>query len=732
MRNLRAPLFLLALCFCAVIRPAAAQETPPPTLDIDANTASYYDETNGIATATNGVTVKYTDTTGVTVLTADSAKVNEHTGDIFASGAVRIQRENETWTGDSLTYNYLTKKMSGDDFRMGKSPAFVAGQQLHGMGVGEGTNSVYQSTNTFITTDDYFVPLLRVRAKRFVIVPGKYVEAHNATLCLGDVPVFYFPYYRQSLVRDPDHFDFLPGYRSLYGPYLLTTYEWLWNDQLSGGYHLDYRERRGLGTGPDFNFRFGPWGDGTNSIGGTNAIPNNRDRTYFSYNAQPLTNLTIMSQVAQQSDAFVVRDFFEGQYRKDNQPNTFVSASKFWQNWGADAIVQPRVNPFWETVERLPEVRLNGYSQQIGDTPFYYESQSSIGYYDRLFGNTTNFFSTMGATNFAATRADTFHQITMPETFFGWLNVTPRVGGRYTYYDSASGPGATTTNQNRGVFNTGGEVSFTASRLWAGAHSDFWDVDGLRHIFQPSLDYVYIPRPDVLPSQVPQFDYEPSNLLRLPPIDFPDNNSIDSINSENTIRYGLNNRLQTKRNGEVEDLLTSSIYMDWNLRPRTDQTTFSDIYSEFTLKPRSWLTFNSATRYSIAQDRFNLAQHSIVFQPNNTWNWSLGHLYLRTGSIFGQGDDLITSIFFYRLNENWGSRIGHSFDARSGTLQSQEYSIYRDMRSWTAALTFRVLNNIGTGSSGTDYGVAFTFSFKSFPRFKTGGDTVRASSLVGY
>jgi len=76
---------------------------------------------------------------------------------------------------------------------------------------------------------------------------------------------FIFRITKQSLVRDPNHFDFVPGYRSLYGPYLLTTYEWLWNDHLSGGYHLDYRERRGFGTGPDFNYRFWPVGRGARS-----------------------------------------------------------------------------------------------------------------------------------------------------------------------------------------------------------------------------------------------------------------------------------------------------------------------------------------------------------------------------------------------------------------------------------------------------------------------------------
>ncbi|MDB6021719.1 MAG: Organic solvent tolerance protein [Pedosphaera sp.] len=755
MRTLRVPIALLLLCLGFGPGPALAQ-LAEPSLEIKGNTnALVYVDTNGMTMSviSNGVTVISTDESGPTIITADKGTWNMTTSDVLFQGSVRVQKGAETWIGEEFEYHFDTKQLDGKHFRMGQAPFYMAGDALHG--VGEGTNAVYQGTNAMVTTDDYSQPLLKVRARRFVLVPGKYVEAHDATLYVGKVPVFYFPYYRRSLEQNQNGFSFLPGYRSLYGPYLLSTYNWVLNEQLRGAVHVDLREKRGVGFGPDFDYNFGEYGEGTlryyythdeqpgvdPSIG--TPIPADRQRTYFSYTGTPLTNLTILSQVAYQTDPFIIRDFFESQYNRDIQPNTFVDANQLWQNWSLDATAQPRINPFWETVERLPEVRLTGFRQQIGTTPLYYESQSTIGYYGRLFANTNNFGLTNGLGmpvpppgDFFGSRADTFHQITMPQTFFGWLNFTPRVGGRFTYYGSESGPGGTNSSHDREVFNTGAEVSFTASRLWAGVENQFLDVDGIRHIFQPSVNYVYIPSPNVLPNQLPQFDYELTNSLRLLPIEFPDLNSIDTINRENTIRYGINNRIQTKRNGEIQDLVNWDTYMDWNLRPLTgqpvpayNQSTFSDIYNDLSLRPRSWLTFNSYTRFSIENGQFNLSQHTLTLQPNTTWNWSLGHLYLRNGPIFGPGDNLYTSIFFYKFNENWGTRIAHYFDASHGTLQEQDYTIYRDLRSWTAALTFRALNNL---SNGKDYTVAFTFSFKSFPRFALGQDTVRAATLVGY
>jgi hypothetical protein len=70
----------------------------------------------------------------------------------------------------------------------------------------------------------------------------------------------------------------------------------------------------------------------------------------------------------------------------------------------------------------------------------------------------------------------------------------------------------------------------------------------------------------------------------------------------------------------------------------------------------------------------------------------------------------------------------HDFNAEDGRLQEQAYTLYRDLRSWTGALTFRVMDD-STGP--TDYTVAFTFSLKAAPKNRLGDDTVTAHHLVG-
>ena len=430
-----------------------------------------------------------------------------------------------------------------------------------------------------------------------------------------------------------------------------------------------------------------------------------------------------------QTDPDVLRDFFEAEYRQNPQPSTFVEGNKSWSNFSLDAYVQPRVNSFLETVERLPDIRLTGERQQIGASPLYYESESSAGYYRRVFQETNGITTTPA---YSAGRADTYHQIVLPLTLFGWLNITPRAGGRFTYYTETEGTGATNEETSRSVFNTGAEVSFKASRVWPGVQNHFFDVDGIRHIIVPSLNYVYVPSPTATPSQLPQFDSElPS--FRLLPIEYTDYNAIDSIDSQNVMRFGLHNKLQTKREGKVTDLVNWDVYTDWRLRPRSDQTTFADLYSDLVLKPRAWLTLGSITRYDIADQQWRMSLTTLTIQPKDNWKWSLSHLYLRDDlsgakTSLGYGNNIITSDLMYRVTENWGVGASHYFNALTGRLQEQRYSIYRDLRSWTAALTFQLRD---ASSGAEDFTVAFTFSLKAFPRANRGYEAGGAYWLSG-
>ena len=740
----KSPAIVLLALLCAVFSSVgrAQEETPIeawalnqiiPGLKI---IGSFYTQGDTVI-FTNGVFVKRGDAT----LIADNAAVNEKTGEVVADGNVHIQQGDLIWAGEHIRYNFKTHQMRSEQFRTGKPPVFAQGKRLEG----DITNKTYIARHAFVTTDDVSDPAIRVRASHIKIVPGKYVEMWNAVVYADGVPVFYFPYYRRALGLRANNLNFLPGYRSAYGPFLLSTYTWYLNDAVDGKIHADYRERRGAGGGPDLDLHLGRWGEAdfkyyylnderpdtsvnTNNFANVGAIPENRQRFYLGYQATPATNLNLKALVNYQSDPLMLHDFFEGAYRDNPQPDSFVEVNKYWNNWSLDAETTPRINDFFDQVERLPDVKLTGLRQQVFNTPLYYESESSAGWYRKYFADTNNalFATTNRPPAYSASRADTFQQLLLPETFFGWLNVTPRVGGRFTWYSEERGPGGTNDEAYRRVLNAGVETSFKASQLWTGATNSLLAIDGLRHIIEPSATYAYVPRPNKIPSQLPQFDTQlPSPELL--PVQFPAYNDIDAIDSENVISFGLRNTLQTKREGQIENLLDWNARLDWRLKPHAGQSTFDDLYSDLEFRPRTWALLQSQLRYDINHDNLNMAFHQLTLAPNEKWSWGIGHWYLRDGFL-DHGADLATSTMFFRVNDNWGLRATHYYNFQSGRLQEQLYTLYRDLRSWTGALTVRLMD---TGNGPTDFTIAFTFSLKAAPKDRLGDDAVRPYHLVG-
>jgi hypothetical protein len=152
------------------------------------------------------------------------------------------------------------------------------------------------------------------------------------------------------------------------------------------------------------------------------------------------------------------------------------------------------------------------------------------------------------------------------------------------------------------------------------------------------------------------------------------------------------------------------------------------------LWPWSWLRLESLTRYDPQDIKLRMAFESVTLQPNNVWSWTFAYFNLRDyysetdPTAWGQGSDTFSSTMFYRFDENWGLRMSHRYDLRQSRLAEQAYSIYRDLRSWTAALTLRLREE---SDGEEDVTVAFVFSIKAFPRFGLGSDAAKPHVLWG-
>ena len=335
-----------------------------------------YDNEHHIFEWTRGVRIQYGDAT----LTADRVTLQELTGQVTAEGHVLLRRDKQLWSGDRIEYNFKTRQIQAAQFKIGAAPFYAAGV---GLSLDQ-SNQVYTATDGYLTTDDSAEPALRIRAKQLKIVPGQYIEAHDAVLYHGTVPLMYFPYYKRNLYRHPNNWVLTPGYRSLYGPYLLTTYNWQVNDRFSAHVDLDYRQKRGFAGGPGVTYSLDRWGSGDlatyfthddkpgNDPAGKPIMDENRRWVYWTHQATIRTNLTAKIALREQSDPYVVRDFFETEYRKNIQPSSYLELNQLGSNFSLNVLAQPQLNYFFETAERLPDVKLTGVRQQLGVSPFYY------------------------------------------------------------------------------------------------------------------------------------------------------------------------------------------------------------------------------------------------------------------------------------------------------------------------------------------------------------------------
>ena len=688
---------------------------------------------------------------------ADKGQLDQSTGEIFAKGNVTLQSEDRVFTSDRLYYNFQTRSMQTDNFRAGQTPFFVEGINIKG----DANKNEYSAQEVLLTSDDRSDPLLKLRTRSLNISPGKYLEAKGVTFYAGNVPIFYFPYYKRRLDQPPNHWSITPGYRSRYGMFFEGAYNWNLSDQLKGKANLDYRSLRGLAGGLDVDYDLGLLGDGdvsvyimndrdpqsgagsrSGSIEFTDRTDRHRLSLFHSVNIE--TNFTAKLLFQDQSDRFMNRDFFESDFRQDPQPESHIEIAKHWENFSVSLLSQPQVDDFYQTVERLPELRVTGLRQRLGETPLFYESETSVGYFE---------FSPASddseLTSYQALRGDTHQQLLLPSNYFNWLNVIPHAGFRFTHYGSRSSDESDFGQMNdidRSVFNTGIEFSFKASSTFPDAKLSLLDVDGLRHVVQPMANYIFVPDPNKRPWELPQFDRE-LHSLRLRPIDFPDYNSIDTIDSRNVIRIGVRNRLQTKRFGLVDDVLNWELFTDWRLDTGMYEERFNDVYSDLEVKPRSWLLLGSELRYDPNKRLLNESNNTISLLPNNKWSLTLGHRYLRDltqdelkgfypydpffenslGENWRWGNNLLYSRLYYRFNEDWGFRMIHQFEASDGTMEEQSYSVYRDFSSITSALRFRLRDHRG---GKNDFSVSLLFSLKAIPRINLGDDSNRLETQI--
>jgi LPS-assembly protein len=449
------------------------------------------------------------------------------------------------------------------------------------------------------------------------------------------------------------------------------------------------------------------------------------DRTNFTDDIYGIANLTKLS------DRYVMQDFFQGEFRVDPVPDNVIAIAKTDSFYTLTGIERFQANQFFTTTERQPEVVLDIKRHGLFGGPIFYEGETGFANLRLQFPEGAGF------ENYGTYRFDTFHQLTYPNTYFGWLSIVPRVGYRGTYYGKTWDLGSTVfvppsnplipdfilpppTLANpvkfdgdtfRSVFDTGTEASFKISRKWENVQSRAFGLDGLMHVIQPFTNFSYVDEIGPNPTSILGFDrFLPSTQLRA--IDFPQFTTIDSIDNWTVWRAGVRNKLETRRDDRTITWFELDTYVDVNFDNPYDRTNYSNLFNNIRFTPLPWMILSVNSQVPAFDQGFTEVDTIATVQPLANVQLNVAHRYLN-GNPFFQDSSLFVIGGYCRLNDNWGFGVQEQYEAATGLLQEQRYSIYRDLTAWVASFGGVIRDNSGV----KEYGLLFTVTLKAFPKF---------------
>lgn len=333
------------------------------------------------------------------------------------------------------------------------------------------------------TPPEYRQPLYHIEAKTLTIMPpdpdDPYAQARivarNCALKFENIPIFWLPEITYTLRDDDDQspIQLTAGYSSSLGAFARGAIDILRTENVRLTPHVGYYSKHGVAFGVDGNYyaRYtnvtvaaGRWKtffleDMSRKFiqGKPRSGEKKGDRMWryrflwehtqeFGPGAGWLAGGRLLADVDWLSDPDIMHQFYRSEYRRHGPRDTWID---FTLPIGADNEVSiyavKQINNFYTTYERLPELRHVFRKRQILDIPalnipVYYESRSRAGYYRYLESDLLE-----DRSRFSLWRAWTDQKLTMPNRFFGFLNVTPFLGiasefghmSEYRYGESA-------------------------------------------------------------------------------------------------------------------------------------------------------------------------------------------------------------------------------------------------------------------------------------------------------
>lgn len=705
--------------------PKELAEKEEKPIDVQAHSLEY-DKEKGVAVGHGQVVLRR----GDVLLRSELAIVNIETYDVYAEGDVFFEHGSQTWSGDKLRYNFKTNK--GD---FGEFISFITPFYVRAADSSQIAENKYLFHNALVTTCEGDSPIAYLRSPRIEMETGRHAKGRHVLLYIGGVPVLYTPYWKQN-IGSPNFFSAVPGYSSRMSAFLLTAFNYRLSRHFETATHLDYRVKRGPGVGQDIMWSssgnakelsterymkeeddfwylgrkakstdieeqdewFGDliayytqdsWPD----EGDEQLYPLNDDRyrLRFYHNHNIDENRYFLAQMDYLSDPKIVEQFFSDEYDHAPEPENYLVLGHRSDKFSASLEIDKRMNDFYTFVERLPAASIDFTRQQLGDTSFYYDGKTEAGYLRKEWEEAET-----NEADYSSFRFDTDNKLYYSMRWFDFLNVTPRVGYRGTFYSSttedaeqadADGFPRELGSEMRSVGELGLESSFKAFKVWE-AHPG-GVIHNLRHIAEPYVNYTFIPEPNVLAENLYQFD------------------AADNIGESHNIKLGMINKLQTKTEDSLVELINADIWTYYKLETEHDEDSFSNIcFNIRSLMPHDRMTLLFDGEFDQYDSSFEIFNARLIVEGASIWKNELEYRYRR------DSNSLLYDQFSFRPFANWRFNMYARHEFEDNELEALGLSVEKVIE----CLTVRVAGEM----EDDDYQFWVQFWFTEFPKARVG------------
>ena len=740
-------------------------------VDIKSDSSSHNFDSN-LITLKGNVIIK----TREAVLKCDYIQINKTSHDFEAIGNIHLATGDKELKTDQAWGNLKTEIIEIGPFTGVFGPWFLEGEKAKSQAdksiLSQGTYA-----STCAPSDEWNFFHITASEAQYT-EDGKIVGKH-AIVYMGGVPVMWFPRWTNRIEGNDGILEIRPGYSGDFGAFLLTSYTWEIAPQIESKFHVDLMEKRGVAIGNDTkidreNYKtelslyylidekdvpFDSEIGGQKFDGRFNAPEGERYRYFFKHWHKLTDNLTLRARYEELSDFEFNEDFFPDYFTRDIQAFSYVDLEYLEESYSLSLNFRPKVNDFYNVVERLPELRFDTPRLQVEDSKLYYATENSLTQLETSFLEVDKPLLPGGQqpSDYDALRFDTKHFLYYDHTYNDWLKFIPRAGFRLTHYTDSSKQAVTPSDLNslfstidpialssqtfndyddeggeltRLVAEIGFEASFKAYNKYADAQSDFWKIDGLRHVIQPYMNYNYIPEVTEDRDHIYFFD------------------EIDRINEQHFVRIGVDQRLQTttgKKTKTVHDFIRLENYADFHLEADDGRDGVGDFGSRFELNPvKSSFSFYAESLVDLRQAQLNTLTLGSKIQLNEDASLSIDYTFrdnYTSRDLFSNGSTLsyagsasgfsqefeesesVTLKLKYRLTKTVNFQGGITYNMKENELTQYYAEI---AKKWSCVTThFRYEDRPYQRDRGQDDTQLFIFmiSLNAFPQATIGNES---------